>query len=85
MIAVIVGHENLFDFFRIKTVIPNVGNDFLKVTVYTAAWVNNREFRSAVDDVNVTVQSCRFEEALRILAETEAGSIVISLSLFDNR
>jgi hypothetical protein len=29
--------------------------------------------------------SCRFDEALRILAETEAGSIVISLSLFDNK
>ena len=56
MIAVIVGHEYLFDFFRIKTVIPNVGNDFLKVTVYTAARINNREFRSAVDDINVTVQ-----------------------------
>ena len=64
MIAVIVGHENLFDFFRIKTVIPNVGNDFLKVTVYTAAWINNREFRSAVDDVNVTVQPSRYAESV---------------------
>ena len=64
MIAVIVGHEYLFDFFRIKTVIPNVGNDFLKVTVYTTAWINNREFRSAVDDVNVTVQPSRYAESV---------------------
>ena len=64
MIAVIVGHENLFNFFRIKTVISNVRDDFLKVTVYTSAWINNREFRSAVDDVNVTVQPSRYAESV---------------------
>jgi hypothetical protein len=29
--------------------------------------------------------SCKFDEALRILAETEVGSILMSWSLFDNK
>ena len=41
-----------------------VRDDFLKVTVYTAAWINNREFRSAIDDVNVTVQPSRYAESV---------------------